>query len=81
MVKQVELKTVKELYRVDKKYWETSDTDLLDKDLALSEEIDHEFWAEITHVFTLAIRRRIPLKTLIVILGLYGYEIVEEKEK
>lgn len=81
MIKQVELKTVKELYHVSKKYWETNDKDFLDKDLDLSEEIDHWLWAEVTAVFSLAVLRNITLETLIVILGLYGYEIVERKEE
>lgn len=83
-MKTYKLKTLRELYRVDNKYWKTGDVDILDKRLRLAQEIDSEYWSEIQAITALTTRNHKPFNTLVEALRLYGYEgesaIIEAEE-
>lgn len=80
MMKQVPIKLLRDLYRVDNKYWKTGDTDILPKRMELAEAIDSEFWSEISSIARIVTQKRLSVDTFAKCLELLGYEIVEEEE-
>lgn len=72
-MKTYSLKTLKELYRVDNKYWKTGDTDLLDKRMSLADAIDERFKFEITYVVAIATRSHLPVKAVVEALYPLGF--------
>ena len=75
-------RTLRELYRVNGKYWKTGDTDLLDKVVLLAEKIDKRHWDRINAIVTLATQNHRPVQTVIDALALFGYEMeAEERSK
>lgn len=80
MKKQVSIKLLRELYRVDNKYWKTGDVDILPKRTELAEEIDSEFWSEISSIAKIVTQKRLSVDTFAKCLELLGYEIVEAEE-
>lgn len=79
-MKTYKIKTLRELYRVDNKYWKTGDVDILDKRISLAREIDERFWAEIDALTALTTRTHKPFAVLVEALKLYGYEGIEAEE-
>lgn len=80
MKKQVSIKLLRELYRVDNKYWKTGDTDILPKRMELAKAIDSEFWSEISSITRIVTQKHFSVDTFAKCLELLGYEIVEEEE-
>lgn len=72
---------LRELYRVDNKYWKTGDVDILDKRIALAKNIDSRFWAEIVSITALTTRKHLPFNKLVEVLKIFGYEAEEENEQ
>lgn len=72
---------LRELYRVDNKYWKTGDVDILDKRCALGKRIDDKFWSEILSLTALTTRRHLPFNVLVDALKLYGYVVEEQQEE
>ena len=72
-MKTYKLGDLRELYRVDNKYWKTGDVDILDKRAGLAREIDKRFWSEILSLTALATKKHLPLKVLVEVMKLYGY--------
>ena len=64
-MKTYKLTTLRELYRVDNKYWKTGDVDILDKRLMLAQEIDSEYWSEIQAITALTTRKHKPFNALV----------------
>lgn len=77
MKKQVSIKLLRELYRVDNKYWKTGDVDILPKCHELAEAIDSIFWCEIKSIASIVTRKRLSVDTFAKCLEVLGYEIVE----
>lgn len=80
MKKQVSIKLLRELYRVDNKYWKTGDIDILPKRNGLAEAIDSRFWSEICSIASIVTQKHLPVDTFAKCLDLLGYEIVEGEE-
>lgn len=80
MKKQVSIKLLRELYRVDNKYWKTGDTDILPKRRKLAKAIDSKFWGEIGGIARIVTQKCLSVDTFAKCLELLGYEIVEGEE-
>lgn len=80
MKKQVSIKLLRELYRVDNKYWKTGDVDILPKCIELAKAIDSKFWCEIKSIACIVTRKHFSVDTFAKCLELLGYEIVEVEE-
>lgn len=78
-MKKYKRKTVKNLYRVTGKYWNTGDTDYLDTCISLSKDIDDKLWCEIESLADFAVRRKAGINILIDAMKLFGYEVEEEE--
>lgn len=72
-----DLKTLRELYRVDNKYWKTGDTDILPKRLDLAKQVDKDFWSEISAITSIATRTHKSVQDLVNALSALGFEIEE----
>lgn len=73
-------KDLRELYRIDDKYWKTGDVDILDARMILAKKIHKQRWDSICAIVSLATRENIPIKGVVEILALYGLEMETEKE-
>ena len=73
-------KDLRELYRIDDKYWKTGNVDILDARMILAEKIHKERWDSIGDIVSLATRENIPVERVVEILALYGLEMEPEKE-
>lgn len=80
MKRQVSIKLLRELYRVDNKYWKTGDADILPKLSNLAGKIDPNFWCEIESIATIVVRKHLSVDTFIKCLELLGYGIEEEEK-
>lgn len=72
-MKTYSFKTLKELYRVDNKYWKTGDTDLLDKRTNLAKAINERFTFEITAIVSIATRSHLPVNAVVEALYPLGF--------
>ena len=65
---------LRELYRVDNKYWKTGDVDILAKRMSIAQDLDGKFWSELLSITALATRKHLPVAALVEVLKLFGYE-------
>ena len=72
---------LRELYRVDNKYWKTGDIDILHKRMAVAEQIDEKFWSEILSIASLITRKHMPVNKFVEVLKVLGYEAEEIKSE
>lgn len=80
MKKQVSIKLLRELYRVDNRYWKTGNVDILAKRKEFGKAIDPIFYYEIADLASIVTRKHLSVDTLAKCLELLGYEIMEEEE-
>ena len=73
-------KDLRELYRIDDKYWKTGDVDILDARMILAKKICEKRWDSIGAIVALATRENVPIEVVVEILALYGLEMEPEKE-
>ena len=73
----IKITTLKELYRVDNKYWKTGDTDILPKRHELAMEIDNRLWSDLCGVVAIATKHHRSVKELAEALKILGYEVEE----
>ena len=78
-MKKYKRETIKDLYRIIGKYWNTSDTDYLNPAYNLAKTIDDRLWCEIESLADLAVLKKAGVNTLIEALKLFGYEVEEEE--
>lgn len=71
---------LRELYRVDKLYWENGDINSLDYRRVLAERISNRYWIEISKVVALANKTGKSIDTVVAVLALYGFEMEQEDE-
>lgn len=71
---------LRELYRVDNKYWKTGDVDILDKRMALAKEIDGKLWDCVTNLTAFVTRRKKPFNVLVEAMKVLGYVAEEQTE-
>lgn len=72
---------LRELYRVDNKYWKTGDVDILEKRMAIAKRIDEKYWDSITSLTAFTTRQRLPFNKLVDAMRIMGYEPYEEGAK
>ena len=77
----IPIKTIRELYRVDNKYWKIGDIDILPKRRELGQKVDEEFYSEICGIARIVTQKHYPVKKLIEVLEMLGYEIEKEEEE
>lgn len=80
-MKKYKLETLRDMYRVVKKYWKTRDTDYIEVSLSKGQQIDDRFWSEIHALVTFAVRAHKKVDTVVRALELFGYEVEEEKRE
>lgn len=73
-------KALRELYRIDNKYWRTGDTDLLDKRFAIAKMVSERYWDCIASITSVATRQHLPVQALADALMALGFEMEEEAE-
>ena len=78
MNKKIGMKTIRELYRVDAKYWKTGDVDILEKRSRLAHEIDGRFPSEISGLMRMVTQKHFPVQKFVDVIKLLGYEVEEE---
>ena len=71
-------KDLRELYRVDNKYWKTGDVDILSARTELAERIHKKRYDSICAIVSLATRENIPIKSVVEILEIYGLKMEPE---
>lgn len=74
-------KDLRELYRIDNKYWKTGDADLLSARIDAAEKVDARYWDCIASITSLATRKNLPVKKLMAALAELGFVAEEEKEE
>lgn len=78
MNKKISMETVRELYRVDNKYWRTGDTDILEKRASLAAKIDGLFWDCICDIMRMVTQKHFPVQKFVDVIKLLGYEVEED---
>ena len=73
--------TIRELYRVDNKYWKTGDKDILPKRTELAKSIDDRFWSEVSGIARIVTQKHYTVKKLADVLRMLGYDVEEEVER
>lgn len=71
---------LRELYRVDNKYWKTGDVDILDKRMALAEGIDERLWDCVASLTAFVTRQKKPFHVLVEAMKVLGYVAEEQME-
>lgn len=71
---------LRELCRVDRKYWETGNTDILDRRTNIAQRISNKYWSEVLGIVAFANKTGKPIDTVISVLALYGFEMEQEDE-
>lgn len=78
MKKKISMKTIRELYRVDAKYWKTGDTDLLEKRMRLSMDVDERFWDDMGAIMSIVTRKHYPVQRFVDVIKLLGFDVEDE---
>lgn len=68
---------LRELYRVDNKYWKTGDVDILEKRMSIAKRIDEKYWDNITNLTAFTTKQRLPFNKLVDAMRIMGYEPYE----
>ena len=71
---------LRELYRVDNKYWKTGDVDILEKRFSIARSIDEKYWDNIVNLTYFTTRKRLPFNKLVDAMRIMGYEPYEVEE-
>ena len=74
----VSAEILRELYRVDNRYWKTGDVDILPKRRELAGLIDKTYYSEVAGIARIITQRRYPVAKLAEVLTLLGYEVEQE---
>ena len=80
MAKTYSMRTLRELYRVDNKYWKTGDIDILPKRSNLGRDIDPRFDNEIAGMARIATQSHLPVQSLAEALAALGYVGMDDEE-
>lgn len=73
--------TIRELYRVDNKYWKTGDKDILPKRTELAKSIDDRFWSEVSGIARIVTQKHYPVAKLAEVLRMLGFKLEEGEEE
>lgn len=80
MTEKYKEKDLRELYRIDNKYWKTGDVDILPKRTQIAESISGRFWDAVATVVSIGTRKHLPIQNVIDALKLLGFEMEGEEE-
>ena len=75
MAEKYKEKDLRELYRIDNKYWKTGDVDILPKRMEIAKSISFRFWDAVVTVVSIATRKHLPIQNVIDALKLLGFEM------
>ena len=75
MAEKYKEKDLRELYRIDNKYWKTGDVDILPKRMEIAKSISFRFWDAVATVVSIATRKHLPIQNVIDALKLLGFEM------
>ena len=75
MAEKYKEKDLRELYRVDNKYWKTGDADILPKRTEIAMSISSRFWDKVAGIVSIATRKHLPIQNVIDALKLLGFEM------
>jgi hypothetical protein len=78
MVKTIPIKTIRELYRLDNKYWRIGDADILPARRQVAQEIDERFWGELCGIMRMVTQQNYPVEKFIEVIRVLGYMVSEE---
>ena len=78
VVKVIPIKLIRELYRLDNKYWKTGDADILPARFQVAQEMDERFYGELCGIMRMVTQQNYPVKRFVDIIRLLGYDIEEE---
>ena len=79
-IKTYPMKSLRELYRVDNKYWKTGDTDILPKRSDLGRDIDSNFGDQIADMVSIATRCHLSVQSVVEALAALGYVAMDDEE-
>lgn len=79
MIEKYKEKDLRELYRIDNKYWKTGDVDILPKRMEIAKSISYRFWDAVATVVSIATRKHLPIQNVIDALKLLGFEMDGEE--
>lgn len=80
MTEKYKEKDIRELYRIDNKYWKTGDADILPKRFEIARSISDRYWDAVATVVSIATRKHLPIQNVIDALKFLGFEMDEVKE-
>ena len=80
MTERYKEKDLRELYRIDNKYWKTGDADILPKRTQIAMSISSRFWDAVATTVSIATRKHLPIQNVIDALRLLGFEMDEVEE-
>ena len=80
MTEKYKEKDLRELYRIDNKYWKTGDVDILPKRTQIAMRISDRFWNAVATTVSIATRKHLPIQNVIDALKLLGFEMDEAAE-
>ena len=75
------MQTVRELYRVDAKYWKTGDVDILPLRSSLSDSLDKRFGYELINIMSVVTRKHYPVQRFVDVCKLLGIELEEDDDE
>lgn len=81
MAEKYKEKDLRELYRVDNKYWKTGDVDILPKRTEIAKSISSRYWDAVATVVSIATRKHLPIQNVIDALKLLGFEMDGEENE
>lgn len=81
MAEKYKEKDLRELYRIDNKYWKTGDVDILPKRTEIAKSISGRFWDKVADVVSIATRKHLPVQNVIDALKLLGFEMDEVEDE
>ena len=71
----IKMDAIRELYRVDNKYWKTGDTDILPKRIELAKCIDERFYGDVSGIAHIVTQKHYPVAKLAEVLRTLGYNV------
>lgn len=80
MTEKYKEKDLRELYRIDNKYWKTGDADILPKRMEIAKSISGHYWDKVAGIVSIATRKHLPIQNVIDALKPLGFEMDEVKE-
>lgn len=77
MAEKYKEKDLRELYRIDNKYWKTGDVDILSQRMETAKSISGRFWDKVAGIVSIATRKHLPIQNVIDALKSLGFEMDE----